>query len=552
MTIQRNDANMHVEMKAQPAESVRVLVADDDRTARIGIAAYLARLGHACVAQAATAEEALALAAALRPDLVLMDVQFTPADACAAAAMQGIEAASVILDRYDVPVVFLSAHADDATLERATQARPVGYVPKPCSERELGSAIRLGLYQHRLERDLRRAKLAAEEADGLKAAFLATLSHEIRTPMNGILGMIELLGMAGLTGSHRENLGLLRDSAVQLMVVLNQILDFAKMEAGSLEPMAEEFDLGEVVRGLVRAYAPRAAAKGLALGFELHESLPPRLFGDGRRLRQALEQVVDNALKYTPAGWVRVRAAAGAQAPEGCAASPDAVWLDLRVEDSGPGIAPEQRQRVFQSFFQLEDYMTRRQGGLGLGLALCRKLVTLLGGRVWAEAAEGGGARLRLVLPFAPVASEPRGRICALSAGTGGGLRVLVADDDRVGRLYLTRLLEREGMRPTAVADGAQALTALAREDFDLVLMDIEMPVLDGLHATRAIRGGRGGVRNPEVPIVALTAHAMWGDEQRSLQAGMDEYLPKPVEMEPLMTVMETVLARRCASGTAH
>ena len=542
---------MHEPVKAPPAAPVRVLVADDDRVARLEIAAYLARLGYACIGQAATAEEALRLAATLRPDVVLMDVQFAQEGPGGAMPLQGIEAASVILDRHDIPVVFLTAHTDDETLDRATQARPVGYVAKPCTECELRSAVRLGLYQHRLERDLRRAKLAAEEADGLKASFLATLSHEIRTPMNGILGMIELLGMAPLAGDQRENLSLLRESAVQLMGVLNQILDFAKMEARSLELMEEPFDLGEVLRGLVRAYAPRAAAKDLALDFELHGQVPGLLFGDGRRLRQALDQLVDNAIKYTPAGWIRVAAGPCADPPEIDTAPPGATWLDITVEDSGPGIPPDHRQRIFQSFLQLEDYMTRNQGGLGLGLALCRKLITLLGGRIWAEEAAGGGARLHMALPFVPVEREADGRVCVHPVGAEPGLRVLVADDDLVGRLYVTRILEREGMRPTAVADGAEAVAALAREDFDLVLMDIEMPVMDGLQATQAIRAGQGGVRNPSVPIVALTAHAMWGDEQRCLLTGMDEYLPKPVEVEPLMSVLETVLARRCGPDSA-
>ncbi len=358
----------------------RILVVDDERIVSLDIQSALARLGYALAGTAATGEEALALAQSAKPDLVLMDIRL-------GGGMDGTEAAALISQTVDVPVVFLTAYSDEQTMRRALATSPFGYLLKPFDDRELRSGIELALAKHGAERDLRRARRAAEQADQAKTAFLGALSHELRTPMNGILGMAELLLLSRLDGEQRETVELLQRCAQSMTDLLNQLLDFSALEAGLCVLPMQEFSLKDFLDEATAKARAQAQAKGLV--FELAaQGLPERAVGSPSRMRQALQQLLNNAVAFTDAGAVRLLADIEAQEGQG----EGGFVLLLRVVDTGPGIAPEFLPRIFDSFTQGEDLLTRRGKGLGLGLAMCRRVAECLGGRLGVESSLGRGS----------------------------------------------------------------------------------------------------------------------------------------------------------------
>jgi|MTBAKSStandDraft_1061840.scaffolds.fasta_scaffold00006_356 signal transduction histidine kinase len=519
-----------------------ILVVDDERVIGMALTASLGRLGYVSAGLAGNGEEAVRLCGEKHPDLVLMDVRLQ-------GEMDGVEAAERINRLFGTPIIFLTAFWDEETVTRAKRSGPYAFLVKPYEDRDLQTAIELALYKSSMEKELLQAMRAAEAANEAKTSFLATISHELRTPLNGILGMTDLLQLSDMPEDQRENLDLIKDSALSLLTVINQILDYSRIEARILELREGDFNLPAVLESVVAPQRVLASRKGLALGLEIAPEVPAALRGDHGRLGQVLGHLLHNGVKYTQAGKVTLRVGLGDPAVTG--GSPDAggdqVRLHFSVADTGTGIPPERLGDIFESFTQLEGYMTRSQGGLGLGLATCRKLVALMGGSLWAESSPGSGSVFHFIVPFArrleAVRPEPRPRPPLPPSGTALlGLRILVAEDNLVNRRFVTRGLERQGCRVTAVEDGQQVLEALTREPCDLVLMDVQMPVLDGIEATRRIRAGHPGVA-PGLPIVALTAHAMAGDEQWCLDAGMDAYVAKPVEMEDLVVVIRRVLA---------
>lgn len=505
----------------------RILVVDDERIVNLDIQGALARLGYQVAGQASGGEEALALVARTKPDLVLMDIRLN-------GAMDGTEAALRIAQTTSVPVVFLTAYSDEETMRRALAAAPFGYLLKPYEDRELRSVIELALAKFRIESDLRQARKTAEEASRAKSAFLGTLSHELRTPMNGILGMAELLLASPLDEHQRESVEHIKRSALAYTETLNKLLEFSFLESGQGEAEDSLFVLAEVLEKALGPHREGARRRGVALECVVR-GVPERVFGAAGRLAQILDQLLENALRFTGSGSVRVEVAPHPLCAGG--ASTELVGLLFQVRDTGCGIAPEKLRTVFDRFSQAGPGKTSH--GCGLGLAMCQHLVKKLGGQIWAESVPGQGSSFSFTLRA--WRRPPCGQ--AQPDHSLAGARVLVVEDDLVNRMFLTKALERAGARPLAAEDGETALRLLADQPVDAVIMDLRLPGIDGLSITRMLREGRTGARSG-TPVIAITADAGLEARARCMQAGMDDALSKPVDFDTTKTILRGLLSR--------
>jgi PAS domain S-box-containing protein len=431
--------------------------------------------------------------------------------------------------------------------------------------------------QHKqVEIALREAKAAAEAASRAKSEFLANMSHEIRTPMNGIMGLVDLTLDTTLDDTQRRYLTLVKSSSTSLLNILNDILDLSRIEAGRLSVEQLGFDLRALLHEALAPLEPRAREKGLALQCTVAPDVPAQLVSDPLRLRQILVNLVGNAIKFTRQGRVDLTAW-----PEGRGG---AAVLHLCVADTGVGIAPDKLDRIFESFTQADNSTTREYGGTGLGLTISRRLAQALGGQLWAESEVGVGSRFHLTLPLLPLGglSEPESGLPSFTeaaAGTtnvsrdkarsrfestaylglagleaepdealvddeGQGLHVLLVDDHAVNRFIAGRMIRRAGHRVSGAVTAEEALSRCESEEFDLIFLDLQIPGMSGIELTHRIRAlqAQYGWR---CPIVALTAHAMPMDRARCMDAGMDDYLTKPVDQERLQSLLRLVSSAR-------
>ena len=384
------------------------------------------------------------------------------------------------------------------------------------------------------EAALIQARDDAEAANRAKSQFLATMSHEIRTPLNGVLGMAQAMAADDLAPTQRARLNTIRQSGETLLTVLNDVLDLSKIEAGKLELEMVDFDVAGLAQDVTSAFAGVAAGKSLTLALEVEDAARGRYRGDSGRLGQVLSNLVSNALKFTDAGSVRLHVSRRSDA------------LVFTISDTGIGIPADRLPNLFQKFEQVDASTTRRFGGTGLGLAICRQLATLMDAEVQVSSQEGVGSQFQLIARLPRVGEESPAESAlstpAAPAHDGPAIRVLAAEDNNINRLVLRTLLEQAGIDPVIVCDGVEAVTAWRDQEWDIILMDVQMPVLDGPSATRAIRAAERATGRQRTPIVALTANAMAHQREEYIAAGMDGLIPKPIQVTELFAALQAAL----------
>lgn len=517
------------------------------------------------VSLAESGEEALALASGDPPDLVLLDLRMP-----GIGAMEALRRFKALAA--ELPVIMLTTHGEIAEAVEAIKLGAEDFLIRPVQSDHLVLSVRHALERRGLKaqvanlrrtqdqaQELTRARDAALEMANLKSDFLARMSHEIRTPLNAMVGLTELLLLSDISASAREQLGIVSSSSYLLLKVVNEILDFAKLDAGKVVLDEVNFALTELLKDTVETFAAMAFRKGLALESRIDPEVPPRLRGDPQRLRQVLNNLISNAIKFTPQGHVFVAVTKLEEAK-------DDVLIGFEIQDTGIGIPPEIRERLFQPFVQADSSTSRGYGGTGLGLVIASRIVEQMHGHISFRSEPGKGSTFNFScrLEKENSAQAKPGAITALPSNSAereakvlsqpkpnepnwrSRITVLVVEDNKANRFVAPLQLAALGYTADAVEDGFKALEVLSHRNYDIVLMDCEMPGIDGYETTAEIRSREGSRRH--TVVIAVTAHAFAAIRDHCLAAGMDDFLAKPVTLKPLGAALDQ-WARRIVSG---
>ncbi len=504
-----------------------VLLIDDNKSNRTPIVAVLEQAGYKIVL-GDCAEEAMKLLRTIIPDIILLDVMMS--------GMNGFSFCRKLKKdpKYqDIPVIFITSLSQQTDIVKGFDAGGQDYIVKPFNQQELLARVRTHIHLHDTLLENKRLSRLALDASRSKSEFLASMSHEIRTPLNSIIGMAEVLAETVLTDEQHEYVRIFRAAGENLLEIINDILDLSKIEAGQTEVEAIDFDLPTLLDSVTTLVSLRADEQETTVTTHHDSDVPFYLNGDPTRLRQILLNLVGNAVKFTKKGQVEIKISL--QAKHGAEQE-----LLVAIKDNGIGIPADKQQLIFDSFTQADSLTTRQYGGTGLGLTICQKLLNIMGGHIWLTSQPGKGSTFFFTIPSVP-ATSPRPEIdtnvtlqraqCDLLPAA----RILLVDDNKDNCNLIRLYLRNTPFTLKTVDNGLEAVKAFCAKPYDLILMDLEMPIMDGYEATQKIRQWEQGQKRKPVPIIALTAHAFIRFKKKCLDAGCSDFLTKPVKKAKLI-----------------
>ena len=512
----------------------RILIVDDMYTNLELLKSYLNKEAYQ-IATVTSAKAALSKLKSHSFDLILLDIVMPE--------MDGIELCKILKNNTitkNIPVIFLTAVSSDKVIIEAFDAGGIDYIKKPFNPYELKRKIHNHLELINFRKETEKAREEAEFANKAKSIFLGNISHELRTPLNGIVATLELMYDTPLNKQQKEMLSIASESAANLTFALNDLLDLTKIESGLLKIMNDEFSPFNMVQNAIKIFNLKAEAKNLKFNFNFDSLIPDKLMGDKYRTQQVLTQLLDNAVKFTNKGTIDVIVNLEEQNPEG-------FTIKYCVSDHGKGISPIQQKTIFDPFTQVENNSTRAIGGMGSGLALAKKIVELMNGKIEVHSELGEGSTFCFTVFHPDIfykgsSEDHRIKTKKEAEKNFRNLNVLVVDDNIVNLKVAHMILNKLGLNVDMAENGVEALAKFTIRKPELILMDIQMPVMDGLETTQKIREieSRGNMK--PIPIIALTASAMKGDKEIFLDTGMNDYISKPFNKDDL----ERILRKYC------